>query len=450
MKRHLLIGRFGSTDTTNVASGLDEEVTALELLRSTDMVGHGVGHALHDMQTLNLEPDEIAVDLLILAALVHAADTRLSRASEAQDSWTREIRLVVPVSDPPRWNAARPILGRMLNFLTGDRWTIDFRSRPADRAKLAQVSPRPLAPPAFDGVSLFSGGMDSLIGAIDSLEAGDAPLFVSHAGEGAVSKSQEGCFDALRSAHPNASFDRLRIWMAFEQGLFEDVAGESSTRGRSFLFFSLGVAAGIGLGSNFVLKVPENGLIALNVPLDQLRLGALSTRTTHPFYMARWNELLTVLEVRGHLENPYWNKTKGEMVAECANPDLLASAVPVSLSCSSPAKQRWKGEPQGHCGYCLPCLIRRASLLGNDPTSYGIDDLSAQALDTTQAEGQQVRSFQVAINRLRRRPDLAAFLIHKPGPLSDELTRWDSYSDVYRRGMEEVDTLLSNVTTEPS
>jgi hypothetical protein len=90
--------------------------------------------------------------------------------------------------------------------------------------------------------------------------------------------------------------------MSFDSGLVEDVGSEDTTRGRSFLFFSLGVAAGTALGRDFVLKVPENGLIALNVPLDRLRLGALSTRTTHPFYMTRWNDLLQALGVGGKVE----------------------------------------------------------------------------------------------------------------------------------------------------
>ena len=116
-----------------------------------------------------------------------------------------------------------------------------------------------------------------------------------------------------------------------------------------------------------MLKVPENGLIALNVPLDRLRLGALSTRTTHPFYIARWNEMLAALGIAGRIENPYWDKTKGEMVAGCVNPSLLAKLAPSSLSCSSPSKGRWTKQPQGHCGFCLPCLIRRASLLAERP-----------------------------------------------------------------------------------
>jgi hypothetical protein len=273
---------------------------------------------------------------------------------------------------------------------------------------------------------------------------------VSHAGEGAVSKSQENCYEVLKDTYPDATFDRLRIWMTFGGGLVDGVESESTTRGRSFLFFSLGVAAGAGLGKKFVLRVPENGLIALNVPLDRLRLGALSTRTTHPFYMARWNELLAALGIDGVLVNPYWDKTKREMVNECANRDVLNEAVEHSLSCSSPTKARWKGEPQGHCGYCLPCLIRRASLAAGDPTEYGVQDLLAHTLDTRQAEGQQVRSFQLAIHRLARRPELARVLIHKPGPLSDHPDRIDAYADVYRRGLEEVGEILDGVKTAPS
>lgn len=448
MRRHLLVGRFGPKDVVKVPAASDEQMSELDLLVG-DRLGHGIGYALSDMADLNLAPGEVAIDLMVLAAHIHAADTRIARSTESQDGWSREIRLVVPVSDPRLWTDASSIVKRALDFLTGDRWQIGFRSRPKKFATLSKPRPKPLLPVPFDAVNLFSGGLDSLIGAIDNLEKGGSPLLVSHAGEGAVSKSQEQCYDVLREAYPDSSFDRLRIWMAFGDGLIDGVESESTTRGRSFLFFSLGVAAGAGLGKRFVLRVPENGLIALNVPLDPLRLGALSTRTTHPFYMARWNELLDALGMDGELVNPYWDKTKGEMAAECANPDVLRNAVNHSLSCSSPAKARWRGEPQGHCGYCLPCLIRRASLAGNDPTDYGVPDLTAYTLDTRQAEGQQVRSFQLAIRRLAKRPELARVLIHKPGPLSDHPDRIDAYAEVYRRGLEEVGAILTDVRTAP-
>lgn len=448
MRRHLIIGRFGSSDRKRVAKAKDERATALDLM-SGDWLDHGIGNALRDLKALNLAPSEIGVDLLILAAHVHAADTRLSRKTESKDAWTREIRLVVPVSNLARWTAVSPILNRMLNFLTGDRWVVGFRARPNAFSQFAPIRSHPLLPLPYDGVSLFSGGADSLIGAIDSLQAGESPLLVSHAGEGIVSKSQDDCFDALQIAYPSSAVERLRVWMAFKSELFDGVASEDTTRGRSFLFFSLGIAAGTALDKPFQLKVPENGLIALNVPLDTLRLGALSTRTTHPFYMARWNDLIQALGIEGRVDNPYWDKTKGEMVRACDNKKLLKRILPFSLSCSSPSKARWSGEALGHCGYCLPCLIRRASLLGSDPTTYGVLDLSAYTLDTRQAVGQQVRSFQKAITRITNQPELAKLLIHKPGPLTDFPDRLDDYADVYRRGLKEVGRLLKGVKTAP-
>ncbi len=242
--------------------------------------------------------------------------------------------------------------------------------------------------------------------------------------------------------------------MTFPDGLVQGAGSESTTRGRSFLFFAIGVFAGTGLGRDFVLRVPENGLIALNVPLDPLRLGSNSTRTTHPFYMARWNDLLVELGIVGRVENPYWGRTKGEMVAECANGSLLESLAADSLSCSSPAKARWQGHGIEHCGYCLPCLIRRAALnaawgAARDLSVYTVADLRADPLDTNESVGKQVRSFQVAVERLRRRPDLAKVLIHKPGSLSDEVMRLDQLEDVYRRGLNEVAHFIAGVETRP-
>ena len=455
MRRHVIIGRYGPGDRNRLPLGDGEFETRLDLVAGDRALDHGIGHALSDLAKLAVYPSEIGVDLLVLAAHVHAADTRVSRDRESQDGWTRELRLVVPVSDPDRWTSAGPIFVRMLNFLTGDRWSLGFRARPRRFARVAPIPPGKLIGPPFNDLALFSGGLDSLIGAIDALEAGRAPLLISHAGEGATSDAQTTIFDALKVQYPANPFQRLRLWMAFPDGFVRGSAGEKTTRGRSFLFFALGVFAGSGFDGPFTLKVPENGLIAVNVPLDPLRLGALSTRTTHPFYIARWNDALTALSIEGRIENPYWDKTKGEMVAACANDTLLRRLTPSSLSCAAPTKGRWQGLSTQHCGYCLPCLIRRAALVkgfgpGADPTVYTIDDLTARALDTRQSEGVQIRSFQLAIERLRARPALAPILIHKPGPLFDESpVRQASLSGVYRRGLEEVGALLAGVRTQP-
>jgi hypothetical protein len=65
------------------------------------------------------------------------------------------------------------------------------------------------------------------------------------------------------------------------------------------------------------ITVPENALISLNVPLDPLRLGAFSTRTTHPFFISSFNTFLSRLGISAQLFNPYRFKTKGDMAAEC-------------------------------------------------------------------------------------------------------------------------------------
>lgn len=455
MRRHVIVGHFGPLDRPKVPVAADEVVTRLDLVTSEELLDHGVGHALEDLEELGIFPSEIGLDLLVLATLVHAADTRIARATESQDTWTRELRLVLPVSDPVLWTGASSLLERMLDFLTGDRWTIWFRPRPRDFASAVPTRPGRFITPPFDGLALFSGGLDSLIGAINMLEAGGTPLLVSHAGEGATSDAQSTCLEALEAHYEHRAFARLRVWMNFPEDLVRDVAVERTTRGRSFLFFAVGVFVGTGLGRTFTLCAPENGLIAINVPLDLLRLGALSTRTTHPFYMARWNELIAILGIPGSVMNPYWDKTKGEMVASCANPALLTRLVPSTLSCSSPTKGRWQGRGVEHCGYCLPCLIRRAALKGGlksraDPTTYTVPNLAAQVLDTLGSAGQQVRSLQFAIERLRTNPDLARLLIHKPGPLSDvPPANIDALAGVCRRGMDEVAALLLGVRTRP-
>lgn len=222
------------------------------------------------------------------------------------------------------------------------------------------------------------------------------------------------------------------------------------------MFFALAALAADAVGGDVTIHVPENGLISLNVPLDPLRVGALSTRTTHPFYMARVNELLGKLGLTSRLFNRYGFQTKGQMVRGCQQPVFLAENAILTMSCSSPAKARFaKEESQRqpkHCGYCVPCLIRRASLLGNitDLTPYQLPELHGHVIHTDKAEGSHIRSFELAISRLRKKPSRAQFDIHRPGPLTDHPNHLQEYHDVYVAGLEEVACLLAGVQAEPS
>jgi len=254
MSRHALIGRLGAGDRRPIPLGDGETATTIDLLNGERRLDHGIGRAIEDLAHLRVNPTEMGVDLLILGALVHAADTRVARASESQDGWTRELRVVVPVSDPSRWRAAAGVLVTLLDFLTGDRWIVDFRRRAPRVGSISAQERARLVRPRFDDLALFSGGMDSLIGAIDALKEGRSPLLISHAGEGATSAAQSALFDGLKRHFPRQHFERLRLWMAFPDDLVPGVAGENTTRGRSFLFFALGVFAGTGLAGRITLR----------------------------------------------------------------------------------------------------------------------------------------------------------------------------------------------------
>jgi hypothetical protein len=298
---------------------------------------------------------------------------------------------------------------------------------------------------AFDYVSLFSGGLDSLIGAIDSLEAGQRPLFASHGGDGSVSSPQQQLFATLAKLYQGKiALERLRMGLRLPTAIVPGIATEDSTRGRSFLFFALGVLAASSLQKPTTVRVPENGLISLNVPLDSTRLGSNSTRTTHPYYVHRWNELLKSLGIPCTLVNPYWDKTKGQMISECVNPDFLKKLSPLSISCAHPSYKRYAKDNIDHCGTCVPCIIRRASFAASpldDPTEYRIKNIASGSVDASTAEGEQVRGFELATGRLDANPALASILIHKPGPLED-LDKIKGYAEVYLQGMGEVRSLL--------
>jgi len=453
MKRFSFVAKLGgSVEEIVEIVQKDSVVHEVNFAGQDGSLGFGIGHALAQLGTLGLTPSEKAVDLTLIAALVNAGDTRVSRSANAQDGWTREIDLYIPVSVPDLWRPHGERLTALLRFLTGDRWRFFFRPRPKAHATLVKaVNTLPLD--TLDEVCLFSGGLDSLIGVIDLLKGGKRPLLVSHYWDSETAKAQAYLLSRLETRFPGPEIRNLRVRLGFDSNDLGTGETENTQRGRSFLFFALAALAGSALGRPTKINVPENGLIALNVPLDPLRFGALSTRTAHPHFIAGMNALLKDIQIEGTLVNPYRHATKGEMVENCADLPFLQKEAGNSMSCSSPAKARFRGLSPRHCGYCVPCLIRRASLdagLGiPDPTQYAVAVSKSQPLFSDRKEGEHVRSFQLMAKRIVATPALSSILVHKPGPLGDSASEITAYADVFRRGVIEVGKLLDGVVTKP-
>jgi hypothetical protein len=331
-----------------------------------------------------------------------AADLCCPRNTSA-DGWTRTIELTVALHEPLRWTPWKGHAESMLKVLTGDYWTLNFVD-----GGVAPPNGRPQAL-THDCVSLLSGGLDSLIGGINLVSEGRRPVFVS----------QLAHEDSDKQRRYAAMLGGGATHMQWSHGISFSGRREPSTRGRSLAFYAFAVLAASRIaGAPVQVFIPENGFICINPPLVPGRVASLSTRTTHPMFIAELQGLLDGLGIGVQLELPYRFKTKGEMLRECADQALLSRVASDSTSCG-----RFRTYNRTHCGRCVPCMIRRAAFLawgpGRDTTVYvhpsvvgsdkssGPDDPMAAALAVLSAQAKGLDRFlggTLAFSSLTERP----------------------------------------------
>ncbi len=445
MGKIAIISLLGEKDKgVSIPKGKYEKTGKLHFNYFNNVDDVSIHSFLDDLKKLKLEPNEVAMDLLIIASSMYGADTRISREEYGEDSWTRIIDLYIPVSDSKLWNSHKELLAEIFKFLTGDIWNITFRDRADEKLKLCPIGklPRYKMPYKTETVCLFSGGLDSFIGAINLLDKGITPLLVSHSKSADVSPYQDACLKAISESYPKNQPSKINAFIRIpKENLIN--SEDNTERGRSFLFLSLGAITASALGNKSNLIVPENGLISLNLPLNTSRAGSHSTRTTHPFYFSLMQTLFDNLKLGVTLKNPFQFKTKGEMISECSKHDLVQTTS--TMSCSHPSSGRWKGQTIGHCGYCVPCIIRRSSFKKStikDLTSYRTNILDGSQIDITKADGADIIAFKYMINRVKKQPNYLNAAIRITGSLGNDVSQ---YIDVYRRGIKEVEDLLSKV-----
>jgi 7-cyano-7-deazaguanine synthase in queuosine biosynthesis len=372
-----------------------------------------------------LRPELRAWDLLSIALSVIAADTGVRR-NKSPDGWTRQITLQVAVSDQDFWSGQRLLLERQLQFLTTDLWKIEFAP---DGLQPAPPSAPTL--PQEDCVSLLSGGLDSLVGAVDLVsQHGKRPYLVSQVAQGDKEKQ------AYFASQIGGGLRHLQL----NHGANCPGQNERSQRARSIIFLAYAVLLATTLkryhdGHDVPLHACENGFISINPPLTAARLGSLSTRTAHPIFIGLFQNLLDNAGLRARIENPYQFKTKGEMLLDCKDQPFLKKHAHATTSCGRFARTGYR-----HCGRCVPCLIRRAAFHAwaeRDRTQYVYSRLSRNNAD--HAGFDDVRSAAMAVAQVRAE-DLERWL----GASLNSTLMGDTtpYEDVVGRGLEELGRFL--------
>lgn len=398
------------------------------------------GSLLKRVRELGISVDANAIDLITIASAVTAAETFECR-SDAADAWSRVMHLHIPVNDDNLWNILSDRLSSILIFLTGDQWKFTF-------TKTSLQMPKPIVSnkskarlnslKGLNSVCLFSGGLDSAVGAIDILNGKSKykPLLLSHAYRGDGVK-QENIKKLLISKYGELSY-------SISPSLMSRLKGKTDVtmRGRSFNFLAMAVLGISALrnasdDSNIsTIIVPENGYISINPPLTRRRIGSHSTRTTHPQFLKSLEEFLKDAGFHVKFVNPYQFKTKGEMLAECVDQAAIAKAIPLSVSCS-----HWHRKHK-QCGHCVPCLIRRSSIHHagfSKDASYVRQNLKFVHKEKDVRD--DLHAVQTAIIRLGKTEDYKGW-IRQSGSLPEDQGTREKLESTIKRGLIEVETFL--------
>jgi hypothetical protein len=447
---HLLL-RAGAVDTHAVTPAAGDQLVGITMDRASGDDRWRLDESVWDtLGAHHLPPTQTTTDFFRLATAVYCADLLVPHET-AFDRWSRAVVLHVPVADPDRWQSVEEPLRDLLDFLTGDHWTLKFRHQLAPPPRGDQRMRGRLGAVTATRVSLLSGGLDSAIGAADLLHAGERVAFVSHNAKsgGAVfsSPSQKNVLRALRSHASPGQIYHLRCRVNPPSPVDGVTASVTTTRSRSIMFFALGLLVSSALDARqgdrpIPLVVPENGLISLNVPLTRARLGSWSTRTTHPHTIEMLRVVLAGLEIPTPILTPYSTMTKGEMLAAVVTRDRATAQTmtTATVSCAHPNQSRFleASRRKPHCGTCVPCIIRRAATkhAGIDDGQYSFD-LPRELPMLQPDRATDARAFHYALE-MRQRP-VRPLDINGSGPLHIETeAQLRGLLRVYDAGMDEV------------
>jgi 7-cyano-7-deazaguanine synthase in queuosine biosynthesis len=310
-------------------------------------------------------------DLLEIAAYIFCADQALKRgARDVQtmgENWRRHLQFHIPVRNAALWDRAdvKGVLVETLGFLSDDFYEFTFEKAsgapPLQDYFNFDTGAAPKQKP--EQVMMFSGGLDSLAGAIEEIVVQKRKVaLVNHLATPKFSRR----YGELCQRLIEKSGEMKPVNVRVEINKSQDLNKEYTQRSRSFLYASLGATVAMMLGQR-KLFFYENGVVSLNLPVCAQVVGGRATRSTHPRVLAGFQNLLSLLADEPFtVENPFLWKTKGDVVkiivaAECA------ALISLSRSCA----HTWESTNEHpHCGVCSQCIDRRFGIITGKAEAY--------------------------------------------------------------------------------
>ncbi len=398
------------------------------------------------------------VDLVEIAAYVYAADQAVTRCYQDTDRfgalWRRKLGFYIPVRDVEFWRSptVKNALSDVLNFLGDHFFTFEFIKNPHPHPyqEYLTVTQGGTYLPAYDQVAMFSGGLDSLAGAIDALKREHLRMaFVTHI----PTTKNEAMLHALRRELISLSPAAPPLHIGVEVNKAKVLGKEHTQRTRSFLFACLGATAAHSLRLTS-LRFYENGVISINLPLCGQVVGGRATRTTHPKVLMGFEQLFSlVVDSAFQVTNPFLDKTKAEVIRVITD-HHQQRLIEKSITCA----HTWARKvDQTHCGYCSQCVDRRLAMLAADAFEHDPESIYETNIFTASLPKDADRILVATyIERARtikqiltpedfviRYPQLMQALPHMGGATPDRGAR--ILFDLYKRHGADVDRAIAAI-----
>lgn len=345
---------------------------------------HNVNLEITDIsRRLASEVPDVLTDLVEIATYVYCADQVATRGGDGAlaygSNWRRRFNFNIPVRQPSFWssNEVTACLQDTLSFLSEDEYTFRFiqHANPVQMQQYLKFDGGQAQGAELDEVMLFSGGLDSLGGAVsEALIEKRRVALVSHRSNPKIHSRQKRLVAEFGSRCQLNRPLHIPVWVHKDKAL----GREYTQRSRTFLYAALAAAVAIVFNLRRI-RFYENGTVSLNLPISEQVIGARATRTTHPQGLNGFANLFSLLVQEPFcVENPFLWMTKTEVV-NLIGDNGCGDLIKHTVSCMH---TRDLTTLHTHCGSCSQCISRRFATLASryadlDPSQmYKVDLLT--------------------------------------------------------------------------